>query len=144
MRGIWALERALRWRPLAAGMMLDAWLLAAGVLAGAPVLVATAFARLLWQCQARLRTDVHFLYAALTGAMNLRETTAAIVLRRPTRLSRSELRPGAGTSRCSRCPARPASRWPTRCSPRCWDELHRGRGVTKRTAPARWPTTASS
>lgn len=85
LHGLWALERGLRWRPLAAGMMVDAWLLAAAVCAGAPLLAASVLCRTLWQLQFYLRTDVHFLFAALTGALNLRETVG-LVLRRSPRL----------------------------------------------------------
>ena len=86
LHGIWALEPALRWRPLAAGMMVDAWILAAAALAGAPMVAASVLSRTLWQLQYFLRTDVHFLFAALTGALNLRETVG-LMLRRSPRLA---------------------------------------------------------
>jgi hypothetical protein len=81
--GVWALERSLRWRPVAAGMMLDVCVLAAAALAGAPWLVAALSVRLVWQLQVFHRTDLHFLYATLTGALNLREVTRLLLRRSP-------------------------------------------------------------
>lgn len=94
--GVWALERSLRWRPIAAGLMVDTWVLAAAVLARSPMLAATVLCRALWQLQCFLRTDVHFLYAALTGALNLRETSRLLLRRSVRGRPPSEVRAARG------------------------------------------------
>jgi hypothetical protein len=87
LTGVWALPPGLRWRPVAAGPIADAGVLAAGALAlqhapldstigqVARMVAAIAAAQLLWQFQWYLRTDGYFLLSLLTGAPNLRETS---------------------------------------------------------------------
>ncbi|HEV7804612.1 MAG TPA: hypothetical protein VGO80_02225 [Solirubrobacteraceae bacterium] len=84
--GIWGLERRMQWRPVAAGLMADAVMLAAATaVCGlvdptttlahvARLTTAVLAARMIWQAQWYLRTDVYFLFAVLNGAVNLRRT----------------------------------------------------------------------
>jgi hypothetical protein len=90
--GVWALERRLRRRPVAAGLMADAIMLAcaaglsrAAVADSGPqhlaqLALAVLCARILWQLQWYLRTDVYFLFAVHCGAVDLRRA-ARLVLR---------------------------------------------------------------
>lgn len=86
LTAVWALERSLRWRPIAAGMMGDVCVLAVAATAGMQWLTAIVLARLVWQLQLFHRTDLHFVFAALSGALHLRETSG-LVLRRSPRLA---------------------------------------------------------
>jgi hypothetical protein len=76
---LWGLERRLQWRPVAAGLMADALMLAGALAATGDVArlaAAVLAARIVWQAQFYLRTDVYFLFVVLRGAVELRRTAA--------------------------------------------------------------------
>jgi hypothetical protein len=114
LAGVWALERSLRWRPIAAGLMVDVAIVAGAVAAfeaAAPstlaadlarLVIATVACRMVWQAQWYLRTDLYFLFTVVTGSLNLQET-ARLWMRRTL------LRGDAGRRAATELDAVPAS-----------------------------------
>lgn len=85
LTGIWLLDRRIRWRPILAGILCDTLFLALAILiiqhtaedsllhAFGQCTMLLLLARLLWQCQWYLRTDLYFLWAVFTGVVNLKQ-----------------------------------------------------------------------
>jgi putative peptide zinc metalloprotease protein len=103
LASLWSLPPRLQWRPVAAGLMVDVSLLAAALVtaavtasAVADVAVAVLAARILWQAQWYLRTDVYYLFGLAAGAPALRDVArlqlfALLPLRRLREAGRSDL-----------------------------------------------------
>lgn len=83
LTGVWQLERRWRWQPIVAGMMSDMTLVALALLVAqhtephalphdvAQMAMLLILAKMLWQCQWYLRTDLYFLFTALSDIGNL-------------------------------------------------------------------------
>ncbi|HLG75774.1 MAG TPA: hypothetical protein VKX46_05130 [Ktedonobacteraceae bacterium] len=77
LTGVWQLEKRWRWQPIVAGLMSDMTLAALALLVTqhtepytfphdvAHMALLLILAKMLWQCQWYLRTDLYFLFAAL-------------------------------------------------------------------------------
>jgi|SRR5579884_24585 len=86
LTSVWRLKRKLRWRPIAAGLMIDLNILAFALLllhlkdlstpltACAHVVIFVLLAKMFWQCQWYLRTDIYYLVSVVSGSPHLRQS----------------------------------------------------------------------
>jgi hypothetical protein len=92
LTGVWLLPATTRWRPVAAGPMLDLTLLTLGLFVAeiaaplapfARVFATVAVLQLLWQLQWYMRTDAYFLMCVLADVVQVREAAWAWLRRSP-------------------------------------------------------------
>ncbi len=102
--GVWELKRTWRWRPLLAGLMSDITLIAVALLislnTGSQSLafhitrsaVVLILAKMLWQCQWYLRTDLYFLWITMTDIHQIRQAAWNMISRRKKSESQQGIR----------------------------------------------------